>query len=832
MARKEQQQDKVRRKKKKGGGFLTFLIVLLILVGVAVIAYPFVLTQISQVEKDAVVAQLEKELPIHRDETDFEPVDIASMPVVEPPKWTAEEKKNAGNPLGLLESWLDEDTLDNPLNAVGQLIGITKATPIPTLRPIGAAPGGASATWSPEVLAEVPELAALGAQPAARSQPGAQMPGPTPGPTVFQAPPTVRLPDGTQLPPVESSLLLPDGTSVSVDGTIVLSDGTVIAPIFVTPAPSLQPTAGAQPTPAARVTIAPQAMVTAQATLALQATATAQVTLAPQATTTAQATLASQATATAQATAAPQATLPPQATATAQATLAPQATATAQATLAPPATAISAAQATAAPQTAGQPTQEPKAMLSITLPDGTVLPPQEPPITLPGGVVITQEVSTATLPDGTTEAQARSLVELGDGTLVTLPQPVLLPPEAVPQATPAPTQVNPAQGTAPAQSASPTQGGVAGQSQEPQQQGDPSAQTFTPQPGAPVTQDDSPATLPAEEDTADIGSISGVERGQPLLRDAAPVFYEDFDRILEQTNILTAAFGEAYTKAANAARRSGDERRIIEVDDKLTLQSINTQFTAVTNLIGAFQALPSVSLRPVSILDAGGVAHDVQMMEGSVLLLRDMSALGTALEALAKIAPFRASATRDILHQGMDELVLLGDQVLNVLDYMAAHMDQGDIERYVHLRSSGMVGETEAIYLLEMPSIGMKVGCFTNVTFEQMYKSMRKGAALFPRVGAPNANTNITMAAHRTGSSAFFSKFNLVKPNDIILLHTRTLGSFRYIVDNVAVIEQDDWTTTFSVGYPALTLMSCQEYQGVSHGRRIVVRGRLVGIAR
>ena len=113
-----------------------------------------------------------------------------------------------------------------------------------------------------------------------------------------------------------------------------------------------------------------------------------------------------------------------------------------------------------------------------------------------------------------------------------------------------------------------------------------------------------------------------------------------------------------------------------------------------------------------------------------------------------------------------------------------------------------------------------------------MYASMRKGGAVFPRVGPPNTNTNISVAAHRTGSAAFFFNFDKVQLGDTVFLHTRTLGSFRYVVEDITVINNNDWTKTQAVGYPTLTLLTCE--RGVNGGNtvRFVLRCALRGIAR
>ncbi len=572
----------------KKGGWITALAIVFMCIGLAVAAYPFVLIQINTHEKDAVVAKLEAELPLHRDEAEFEPIDIASMPVVPVPKWTAEEIRQAGEPLGVIESMVGEDTM----RAINNFFGGDKATPLPliTRAPITAATAAPQSTPLPT---DPPEF-------------GVQVH------TFAPTQPPVMVADAS-VP--EQTPLLPS-----------LGHGPAISPAQGAEQPIA--VAGEQPI----VVTDEQPIVVAG--------------------------------------------------------------------------------------------------------EQPIVATGEQPIVVAGNQAAEQQI-TLPLPDVTF---------------------------------------------------------------------DPSGSAFQ--------------AAGTEQET-----ISGVHKAQPLLRDAAPVFYEDFANILSGAQKLATSFDSIYNSTDTKKRKIEPE-----VPVKLTIDSIHTQLQGTHALLQTFQSLPSASTMQASMQTTDGSEVSMPMIQGSQLLSQDLQALSATVASLERITVL-PDAVEDV-HKGLDEIVLLSDQVVNVLDFMAASMNEGDIERYMHIRSSSMVGTTEAVYLLEMPSIGVKVGVFTDLTFEQMYKSMRKGAAMFPRVGAPNTNTNISMSAHRSGSAAFFSNFDRVQVGDVILMHTRTLGSFRYIVDQVGIIEKDNWDPTLALGYPALTLLSCEEYQGISNGRRIVVRARLVGIAR
>lgn len=310
---------------------------------------------------------------------------------------------------------------------------------------------------------------------------------------------------------------------------------------------------------------------------------------------------------------------------------------------------------------------------------------------------------------------------------------------------------------------------------------------------------------------------------EEMLSSQAPVYFEDFAEIPQRASTLVNSLTDLAV--------SLETQRQHEVSDdlSLTFQSIQGQFLSTQSLFTVVQDFPSAAQTGVIFESReDGQQHTVSAADSIATLQETLQLLGRAHVAAQVVSVYPQA--NDQVNLALDEIVTLSDQVQNILDYTARYLPDSDVDMYMRFRSSALVGETEAVYLMEIPSIGLKVGCFQSLTFEQMYRSMRKGAALFPRVGTPNTNTNITMSAHRTGSAAFFKDFDSVQEGDEILLHTRTLGSFRYLVETVKVVDSDDWTTTYTVGYPALTLISCEEYEGVSHGKRIVVRGRLVGI--
>ena len=140
-------------------------------------------------------------------------------------------------------------------------------------------------------------------------------------------------------------------------------------------------------------------------------------------------------------------------------------------------------------------------------------------------------------------------------------------------------------------------------------------------------------------------------------------------------------------------------------------------------------------------------------------------------------------------------------------------------------------GEKEDSYLLEIPAIDLKICAIRCTSFERIYKDMRVGAAIFPNAPEPDQIGNICMSAHRTGSKDYFRYLDQLKEGDTVYLRCAEGISYQYRVVGVSTIEPDNWSVTGQTLRPTLTMLSCQEYQGVSNGRRIMVRAELVGVS-
>lgn len=169
-----------------------------------------------------------------------------------------------------------------------------------------------------------------------------------------------------------------------------------------------------------------------------------------------------------------------------------------------------------------------------------------------------------------------------------------------------------------------------------------------------------------------------------------------------------------------------------------------------------------------------------------------------------------------------EDIAAIGDD-LSSLDQPAS----ADSSVVVIENASSKKTTTRVKYIMEIPAIDLKVAAIRSKSFDDMYRCMRLGAAIFPK--APELNTigNICISAHRTGSKDFFRHLDQLKDGDTIVLRSET-ESYQYAVVKMEIIDPDDWSVTGQTLFPALTLLSCQEYQGVSHGQRIMVQAKLI----
>ncbi len=269
------------------------------------------------------------------------------------------------------------------------------------------------------------------------------------------------------------------------------------------------------------------------------------------------------------------------------------------------------------------------------------------------------------------------------------------------------------------------------------------------------------------------------------------------------------------------------------------------------------QIQPITDTETLSSLSNQRVVDGLTRGDKTITAARDMiyGTLTDLEELLKQVEDQAAAVTADDDQTDMAENRLLA-QMNTLFSYMtmvALHLPEDDyqfaMEQHRELAALAEQGqqqpenesgydpidvEKEGVkrsYLLEIPDISVKVAVYRSGSFNKMYENMRNGAAMFPRAPEPDTVANICISAHRTGTRNYFLNLNKLSEGDTIYLHTSHLGSFQYEVVKVDVIEAHDWSVTRDVGYPALTLLSCQASSGISNARRIMVQAKLVGVA-
>jgi LPXTG-site transpeptidase (sortase) family protein len=85
------------------------------------------------------------------------------------------------------------------------------------------------------------------------------------------------------------------------------------------------------------------------------------------------------------------------------------------------------------------------------------------------------------------------------------------------------------------------------------------------------------------------------------------------------------------------------------------------------------------------------------------------------------------------------------------------------------------------------------------------------------------------MAAHRTGPSDFFRNLDKLNTGSLLYVVYENI-SYKYQVEYVRIIEKNDWSEVKPLSHAAITLTTCQAEGRVSNAKRLVVRGKMVGM--
>jgi len=103
-------------------------------------------------------------------------------------------------------------------------------------------------------------------------------------------------------------------------------------------------------------------------------------------------------------------------------------------------------------------------------------------------------------------------------------------------------------------------------------------------------------------------------------------------------------------------------------------------------------------------------------------------------------------------------------------------------------------------------------------------RTLRLAVGYIPGTALPGANGNVGLAGHR---DTFFRRLRDIDPGDEIRVTTKD-GVFKYVVQRTLIVEPSDVRVLDSLGYPALTLVTCYPFSYVgSAPQRFIVRAAL-----
>ena len=125
---------------------------------------------------------------------------------------------------------------------------------------------------------------------------------------------------------------------------------------------------------------------------------------------------------------------------------------------------------------------------------------------------------------------------------------------------------------------------------------------------------------------------------------------------------------------------------------------------------------------------------------------------------------------------------------------------------YAGVEEEEKTQENNLFGIIEIPQINLYYPIFSNLTEENLKVAPCKfyGATL-------KDNTNICIAGHNYNNDMFFSKINLLKPNDEIFIYDNTGVKYIYQVTENYEVKEDNLSPiiNYSPEEKALTLITC-----------------------
>lgn len=128
--------------------------------------------------------------------------------------------------------------------------------------------------------------------------------------------------------------------------------------------------------------------------------------------------------------------------------------------------------------------------------------------------------------------------------------------------------------------------------------------------------------------------------------------------------------------------------------------------------------------------------------------------------------------------------------------------------------------------ILIIPKLSVKVAVIEMDDVKIFEKKANCPPAHYKDTSFPGQKGNVAIAGHRNGPAGYFKNAKNLKKGDSIILETY-YSSYEYIIEEVFVTRNDDWSVVKPLDYCGLTLTTCQADGIFSNTKRLIIRAKL-----
>lgn len=152
-------------------------------------------------------------------------------------------------------------------------------------------------------------------------------------------------------------------------------------------------------------------------------------------------------------------------------------------------------------------------------------------------------------------------------------------------------------------------------------------------------------------------------------------------------------------------------------------------------------------------------------------------------------------------------------------DKLMFNDSDSDIKNNIEKQMPHALETDEAWGIIEIPAIGLSATVVSGTQPSQL----KKGPGWYPNSALPGKTGNVAIAGHRSTYGAWFRHLDRLEKGDRIFLFYQN-KHFIYRVEEVFLVERDDFSVIEPTNYQALTLTTCHPLNSAS--QRLVVRAK------